>query len=817
MLTAQTKQKIDNARDILVGKIPNPIGQVEQITLALLYKFMNDIDVQSKELGGKVKFFNGDYQQYTWNHLMDKSLSAYKRVTLYAEALEKMSLNPNLPQFFRNVFKGAFLPFRDPEVLTLFLKQIDEFSYGHNEELGDAFEYLLQVMGTQGEAGQFLTPRHIINFIVSIVDPQKTDRILDPACGTAGFLISAYQHILRKNTKGGSNKPGSALSFDDRKKMTEYIVGYDISHDMVRLSLVNLYLHDFSDPKIHEYDTLTSQDRWDDDYECILTNPPFMTPKGGIRPHKRFSIQANRSEVLFVDYIMEHLTPTGKAGIIVPEGIIFQSANAYKALRKMMVEQNYLYAVISLPAGVFQPYSGVKTSILLMDKVLAKNADSILFIKVESDGYELGAQRKPIDRNDLPGATDILLKYKNSILTGQTFEYSSQDKMMINYVLKKKVSNSGDYSLSGDRYREIRAVKKQKWPLVCIGEICQVNPKCVLPELKDNLVVSFIPMSDVSTNSPFIIPKQRRAIKEVIKGYTSFTEDDVLIAKITPCFENGKFGIVGQLINDIGFGSTEFIVLRPIKDKISSQMLFHLINNSDFRDQGARCMTGSAGQQRIPVDFVRHYKIPVPPLEMQQRFLSYISAYQNIIDGALQVITNYKPYLKTDPAWDSIKVGKIIKLSSGRFLPAKAMKKGNYNVYGGNGINGAHNEYFVNKPTLIIGRVGEYCGCVHITEPHSWITDNALYVTKYYINIDQDYLYLSLLNLELNKYAKVGGQPSISQSTIYDLEIYVPPINIQKQIVERFKIEQQMVAVSKDMVTLYKQKIKDMIDDTWKH
>jgi type I restriction enzyme M protein len=135
---------------------------------------------------------------------------------------------------------------------------------------------------------------------------------------------------------------------------------------MVRLSLVNLYLHGFTDPHIFEYDTLTSEERWNEFADVILANPPFMSPKGGIKPHKRFSIQAKRSEVLFVDYMAEHLTPSGRAAIIVPEGIIFQSQTAYKALRKMLVE-NSLVAVVSLPAGVFNPYAGVKTSILILD------------------------------------------------------------------------------------------------------------------------------------------------------------------------------------------------------------------------------------------------------------------------------------------------------------------------------------------------------------------------------------------------------------------------------------------------------------------
>ena len=158
---------------------------------------------------------------------------------------------------------------------------------------------------------------------------------------------------------------------------------------MVRLSLVNLYLHGFVEPHVAEYDTLTSEERWNEYADVVLANPPFMSPKGGIRPHRRFSVQSKRSEVLFVDYIAEHLTPAGRAGIIVPEGIIFQSQNAYKQLRKLLVE-NYLVAVVSLPAGVFQPYSGVKTSILILDKSLAKKTDRIAFFKVENDGFDLG-------------------------------------------------------------------------------------------------------------------------------------------------------------------------------------------------------------------------------------------------------------------------------------------------------------------------------------------------------------------------------------------------------------------------------------------
>ena len=375
MLDTDTKRRIDTARDILVGKVPDPKSQVEQITIALIYKFMDDMDAESEEFGGKRKFFADEFARYGWAKLMRSGLGGHKILNLYAEAIVKMPENPGIPPLFRDIFKNAYLPYRDPETLRMFLKVIDEFSYDHSERLGDAFEYLLSVLGSQGDAGQFRTPRHIIDFIVEILDPKKNETVLDPACGTAGFLISSYKHILKANI---DTKRKNTLTPDERGRLARNFSGYDISPDMVRLSLVNMYLHGFVDPHIYEYDTLTSQDRWNEYADVILANPPFMSPKGGIKPHNRFSVQSKRSEVLFVDYMAEHLMPSGRAGIIVPEGIIFQSQNAYRQLRKMLVEE-YLVAVVSLPAGVFQPYSGVKTSILILDKSLAKKTNTIAF------------------------------------------------------------------------------------------------------------------------------------------------------------------------------------------------------------------------------------------------------------------------------------------------------------------------------------------------------------------------------------------------------------------------------------------------------
>src|SRR4029077_15256059 len=261
-------------------------------------------DGESEELGGKRKFFTGEFARYGWAKLMTPALGGHEMLGLYAEGITKMPENPGIPPLFRDIFKNAYLPYRDPETLKSFLKIVDEFTYDHSERLGDAFEYLLSVLGSQGDAGQFRTPRHIIDFIVAVIDPKKKETILDPACGTAGFLISSYKHILGANTDENGN---STLTPDERERLAANLSGYDISPDMVRLSLVNSYLHGFPDPQIHEYDTLTSLDRWNEHADVILDNPPFMSPKGGIKPHTRFSVQSNRSEVLFVDYIADHL------------------------------------------------------------------------------------------------------------------------------------------------------------------------------------------------------------------------------------------------------------------------------------------------------------------------------------------------------------------------------------------------------------------------------------------------------------------------------------------------------------------------------
>ena len=611
MLNSETKRKIDSARNILVGNVTNPISQVDQITNALIYKFMDDMDQENLDVDLKAQFFANDYAKYSWTKLLDKKLSGQERMNLYIQAIDSMSKNPHIPQLFRDIFKGAFLPYNDPRVLTLFLKEIDDFSYSHSEELGNAFEYLLSILGSQGDAGQFRTPRHIIDFITEVVDPKKNETILDPACGTAGFLISTYKHILKAHD-GIDDKTGKPknkeenLTPDEKTKLMNNVVGYDISPDMVKLSLVNMYLHGFQHPKIHKYNTLSDENRWDEQFDVILANPPFMTPKGGVETHKRFSIQANRSEVLFVDYIMEHLSIKGRAGIIVPEGIIFKNDKAYKQLRKKLLEDG-LFAVVSLPAGIFKPYSGVKTNILLFDNQLAKRKDDILFVKVENDGFDLGAQRRRIDKNDLPKVLEILEKWK----TGKKIE---DEKAL--WVKKEKISETSDYNLVGERYREIDTYKKnQKWKMVELWEVCEIyQPKTITSKQ---------------------IQKEGR--------YKVFGANGIIGYFHNYNHENSEVAVTcrGATCGNVNFTEPKSwitgnaMVVKPKDNKLNKNFLFYYLRHSNLKS----IISGSA-QPQITRMGLSPYKIPLPPISVQKKIVEQIKTKQSAINHAKEIIKN---------------------------------------------------------------------------------------------------------------------------------------------------------------------------------
>lgn len=630
MLDNITKKNIDDCRDVLVGKVPDPKSQIEQITLALIYKFMDDMDKEAVEkFKGKAKFFSGEYAKYGWRKLFDPSLSGIDMLSLYSEALEKLNTNPNIPELFRNIFKNAYLPYRDPSTLKLFLKYINEFEYSHSEKLGDSFEYLLSVMGSQGDAGQFRTPRHIIDFVTACVNPQKNETVLDPACGTAGFLLSAYKHILNQNT---DKRQGDKLKPDDRKKLANNFVGYDISPDMVRLSLANMYLHGFATPLIHEYDSLSSEDRWQETFDVILANPPFMTPKGGIRPHKKFGVQANKAEVLFTDYIAEHLNSNGRAGIVVPNGIVATSQTAYKQLRKMLV-QDSLIAVISLPAGVFQPYSGVKTSVLILDKRLAKKSQHILFFKIENDGFDLGAQRREIDKNDLPLALQTLEAFKDCLANDKTFDDLPS---LATLVEKEIILSNKDIVLSAERYFETK-VSQTEFESVKLGDICKFSQGIQVDvnlqsAIKNENQVRFLRIIDFTQGE-----QEPRYINRPNDKYLVNIDDISMV----------RYGATGFVCTGLeGVLANNLFKITPTIQNLNKRYLFYILKSNIVQDIIAERNQGVA-MPAISFGTLKEIEIPLPPLEIQQQIVAEIEGYQKEIEEFKEHIRAKEQKIKT--------------------------------------------------------------------------------------------------------------------------------------------------------------------------
>ena len=837
MLSNDTRKIIDDARNTLVGQIPVPMMQCQQITLALTYKFMSDDDRQAVELGGLRHYFTGDLEKYDWNQLMSRRLDDTQRSELYRAGLNVLRDSETMPAVFREIFKDAVVPYGDHRTLALFLNTMDRMEYDDSEKLGDAYEYLLKTAEAQADAGQFRTPRHIIDFIVNIVNPQKHEVIIDPACGTAGFLVSAWQRVKSRHELPGG---GTSLSTPDLTRLADNLKGYDISPEMTKLAMANMYLHTQNkNPNIANYDTLTSVDHWNEYADVILANPPFMTPKGGIKPHSRFRVPARRAEVLFVDYIASHLNEHGRAGVIVPEGVIFQSQKAYRQLRRILLDES-LVAVISLPGGVFNPYSGVKTSILILDKTLAPKTDRVAFFKVQNDGYDLGAQRRPIAQDDLPAVSDEINEYLRRVRSEEMVDEYQSTRGHV--VAKSAIAADGEYNLSGERYRTLaestsqyptvklgepglfvivsggtpksdepqywdgdipwitlvdlpaedfiseiettertitgsglahsaakiipadsvvvssratigriginriplatnqgfkniviedtsRAVAEYvalavtklvpemkakasgatykeitktkfadleiplpplevqreivaeiegyqrvidgaravvdnwrpriavdpEWPKSALGKICRVNPpKAEVAEMDDAAEVSFVPMADMSENAMFFEVRSTKQLGDVGTSYTYFRDDDVLIAKVTPCFENGKGGIAKNLHNGIGFGSSEFYVLRP-QEVTTPEWVYLFLAAPEFREWATPRMTGTGGLQRVPRWAINEYEIPLPPLEAQRAIVAELETERALVSANRDLVERMERRIQDAIArvWDS--------------------------------------------------------------------------------------------------------------------------------------------------------------------
>jgi type I restriction enzyme M protein len=455
---------IADLRQIIVGKVAMPTDQIEQITLFL---FLKQISVKHDDLvrlgSKKGLIFVDEWAEHHFEKIAN--LSGEELVSVCRSAIESLYKNPNIDSVVRRVFTGSFLKILEPKVLSKFISYLDQ-NFSSTLDLGDFYESLLPILGTQNELGQFRTPRHIINFIVQVVNPEIGQTIVDPACGSAGFLVCSFDFLKSKYSDAKGNLE---LNPDQVKSLyNDSIFGWDMEPLMVKFSLANLYLHGLKVPNVSESDTLTSEPLWDKSFDIIVANPPFITPKGGAQRHSKYAVKSNKTEVLFLEYIIKHLNFDGRMGVIVPEAIAFSESLGHKAIRKLLID-NGLWVVASLPRGTFNPYSNVKTLILFLDKKIKPKG--VFFTEIQNHGFSLGANPDPIRENDLPKASEDLELIRNNYAKNLKMDFSEFDG---SYISNEKILEEPLYSLHIDDYKKKKKIKSHL-PLKKLGEIATIK------------------------------------------------------------------------------------------------------------------------------------------------------------------------------------------------------------------------------------------------------------------------------------------------------------------------------------------------------
>lgn len=324
-----------------------------------------------------------------------------------------------------------------------------------------------------------------------------------------------------------------------------------------------------------------------------------------------------------------------------------------------------------------------------------------------------------------------------------------------------------------------------------LGDVCTINPKT--PVLDDNLTVSFVPMPKVGENGEFD-PSEIKEYHEVKKGFTYFQDGDILFAKITPCMENGKGAVARLMENGIGFGSTEFHVLRPHHNSVNGEWIYYFLSRSDFRKEAEKNMTGSAGQKRVPKSYLENYQLNLPAIEDQIKQVDLLKRIDTLISLRKQQLAKLDELVKArfvelfgdyrinEKGFNCKKGSELFKFSSGKFLPEEKRRDEGIPVYGGNGIAWYTSECLIDYPTIIIGRVGAQCGNIHAVTTPVWITDNAIYIkeqkTKAYI---LEFLTELMRMMDFYQYADFSGQPKITQKPLETLDYIMPPIELQNE------------------------------------
>lgn len=608
----------------------------------------------------------------------------------------------------------------------------------------------------------------------------------------------------------------STLTADDRKRLTKNFAGYDISPDMVRLSRVNMYLHHFTKPKISEYDTLTSEEKWDDCYDVILANPPFMTPKGGIMPHSRYRVKAKRSEVLFVDYIAEHLNPTGRAAIIVPEGIVFQSANAYKELRKYLVDDGLLYAVISLPVGIFNPYSGVKTSILLIDKSFARLKDEILFVKLNNDGFDLGAQRREIEGSEIPEIIRIIQKY-HADLEPQTADNDILHHPLVTIASKERVAEQ-DYILVGERYKVDKSLDST-YPVVPLSDICEINAENKNPTLAfgdDEFI--YIDISSVENGTGKVdFSNKIKGTDAPSRAKRAVKKGDILFSTVRPNLK--AYGYVEREDCDCCVASTGFAVISA-KSMVLSKYVYYMLYSEPVQTQ-LSSMMGKGAYPSVNQKDVSQIQIPLPSLSIQEDFVAELDSYQKIIDGARQIVENYKPSIPISSSWEVIPLLNLCENLDSKRIPITSSDRetGDVPYYGASGIVDYVKDYIFDEPLLLISEDGanllaRSTPIAFSISGKTWVNNHA-HVLKFNNIYTQRFVEFYINQVDISQYITGAAQPKLSQANLNKICIPCPNIEVQEEIVRAIESVIHIVEQNKRLIAIFEQKMADKISEIW--
>lgn len=486
MLESELKSKINLLWDkFWSGGISNPLQAIEQMSYLIFMKRLEDEEVlreQNAKLSGeKYKpLFDGheDCKWSVWTEYSGEKMLSHVRDKVFP-FLRNLGGEGSL---YSAYMKDAVFIIPNPSLLVEAVRIINSMHIKeqNRDAKGDLYEYLLSELKTAGKNGQFRTPRHIIKMMVQIVNPKIGDTICDPACGTAGFLIEAYEHILRTNTSQELIKKdteGNEYNFKgDKLTETQWEIlkettlhGFDIDQTMVRISLMNLMMHGIAHPKIKQTNTLSTRYEEANYYDVVLANPPFTGSIDESELSKEFSINTNKTEILFLELIYRLLNNGGKAAVIVPNGVLFGSSNAHKRVRELLMDKCKLNAVISMPSGVFKPYSGVGTAVLVFNK--GEKTKDVWFYEMQNDGFSLDDKRTFIDgKGDIP---DILEKYKSKTVS---------DKSIV--VPFEKIKEN-DYRFSISQYKEVKHEEIEYEPTKKIIEKALRLEKEIAEELEE--------------------------------------------------------------------------------------------------------------------------------------------------------------------------------------------------------------------------------------------------------------------------------------------------------------------------------------------